>query len=124
MVQTRYMKKNNITFEENEARDYHIKNYNEINKTCPSSWATLVNKGGKQNINYIFNNANRDRYAYRGDNILTLTRKAGRIYQEEADHPWNSRIDFVNVIILRYEIKRDCIKREVAEVCKHCSESW
>jgi hypothetical protein len=124
MIQTRYMKKNNVTFEENEARDYHTKNYNENNKICPSSWATLVNKEAKQNINHIFDYFNQDRYAYRGDNILTLTRKAGRTYQMDTDHPWNSRIDFVNVIIFRYERQRDRIKREVAEVCKHCSESW
>ena len=124
MVQTRYMKKNNITFEENEARDYHIKNYNEINKICPSSWATLVNTGAKRNINYIFDYFNQDRYAHRGDNRITITRKAGRIYREEADHPWNSRMDFVNVIIFRYEMQRDRIKREREKVCKYCSESW
>ena len=121
MIQTRHMKKNNITMDDIQTRDFHIKNYENIKKSIPSSWVTLVNKDAKQNINYIFNYFNQDRYACRGDNRLTITRKKER---RDPIQPWNSRIDFVNVIILRYEIQRDRIKREVAEVCKHCSESW
>ena len=113
MVQTRYMKKNNITFEENEAREYHVKLYNEYNKICPSSWETLVNTDAKKNINYIFNL------------ISARSRRPCGItwFLRENLEP-NSPHVSANLVNFLYEIQRDRIKREVAKDCQHCSETW
>ena len=116
MVQTRYMKKNNITFEENEAREYHVKLYNEYNKSCPSSWATLVNTDAKKNINYIFNLIFNLISARSSQGWLDVIRRENL----EPDSPDVS----TDLVIFLYERQRDRIKREVAKDCQHCSETW
>ena len=127
MIQTRNMKRNNITMDDIQARYFHIKNYENIKKSIPLSWATLVNKDAKQNINYIFNYYNRDRYAFRGDNKITITRWGNEWVVPPSPptrQPWNSRIAPIYLIIFRYENHRNRIKQDLRKICKCCSDTW
>ena len=126
MIQTRHMKKNNITMDDIQTRDFYIKIYENIKRPFPNSWTTLVASGAKRNINYIFNFYNREidlgpyfNY-YRPDihnryitwTICDINNGTGR-----DDCP-------VNLITFRYEIKRDKIKQGLRKVCIPCSEGW
>lgn len=122
--------------EENEARDFHTKVFDDI-KNKPRSWETNVSINAKYNIGHIFSVLNQGQRFGRWHpmepicepklGIFTrISRQAA--FAREIDYDrnelMNNPIDLIGLIIIRYESKRDKIKQEVAEVCKHCSETW
>ena len=130
MIQTRNMKKNNITMNDIQTRDFHIKNYENIKqwKTVP----TYKNNLAKEKINYIFNSFIREidfgpfyfqvrSNRYKNTNICDSITNApfypGGYDGEKRECP-------VNLIICRYESKRDKIKQEIRKDCQYCADAW
>ena len=130
MIQTRNMKKNNITMNDIQIRDFHIKNYENIKqwKTVP----TYKNNLAKEKINYIFNSfireidfgpfyfqvrSNRYKNTNICDSITNSPFYPGGDDGEKRECP-------VNLIICRYESKRDKIKQEIRKDCQYCADAW
>ena len=134
MIQTRNMKQNNITMNDIQTRDFHIKIYENLKRLpCPRSWTTLVARDAKQKINYIFNYFKKDTDllpSWGSSNVhnwrfVTSTICADVV--QPAFYPGGVTIRRkcpVSLIICRYEIKRNKIKQEIRRDCISCSDAW
>ena len=127
MIQTRYMKKNNITMSDIQTRDFHIENYETIKRLkTPSPWKTFIVQSAKEKLNYIINSYRREidlgpfYYQFRGQPHRYIT----RTISDSVDTGSVIRNCPVNLIICRYENKRDHIKQEVLKECKACGDAW
>ena len=135
MIQTRHMKKNNITMDDIQTRDFHIKIYKNIKKFNISTYRNIQ---AREKINYIFNSFkieidllpswSPDVHNWRFVAVNICTSPWG-------EHLTNTRIDrcgwyihrhHVNVTIIRsrYENKRFKIKQEIRKDCIPCSDAW
>ena len=154
MVQTRHMKKNNITMNDIQTRQFHIRNHEKIKQ-----WTTLQAykaKLAKEKINYIFNsyliefgpyfwplgdgNAG-DRLRHEesllraGDRAGWQCRLMGMNKYRQSNRYITKTICSghwatgttrcpVHLIICRYEITRGLIKEELSKECQYCADDW
>ena len=131
MIQTRSMKKNNITMNDIQTRDFHIKNYeNNVKKFHMNVELFKINLA-KEKINYIFNSFIREidfgpfyfqvrSNRYKNTNIcdsITKTPFYPGEMEEKRECP-------VSLIICRYENKKYTIKQELRKECQHCANAW
>ena len=131
MIQTRNMKRNNITMNDIQTKDFHIKNYEKNVKKCEDFEIYKINLA-KEKINYIFNSFIREidfgpfyfqsrSNIYNNSNICDSITNApfypGEGGTEKHECP-------VNLIICRYESKRYKIKQELSRTCQGCADEW
>ena len=127
MIQTRNMKKNNITMNDIQTRDFHIKNYeNNVKKFHMNVELFKINLA-KEKINYIFNSFIREidlmptwgyvmpNYRFKTLNICDSI---------SGFYPYPRRDCPVSLIMYRYENKRYTIKQELCKECQHCGDAW
>ena len=142
MIQTRNMKKNNITMNDIQTRDFHIKNYENNVKKCHMNVELFKINLAKEKINYIFNSFIREidlmptwgyvmpNYRFKTLNICESVRDfypyaLGHMLSPSAGWPAaRSRDCPVSLIICRYENKRYTIKQELCKECQHCGDAW
>ena len=131
MVQTRHMKKNNITMNDIQTRDFHIKNYEKnVKKKFVSVDLFKINLA-KEKINYIFNSFIReiDLMPSWGNVMPNYRFKTLNICDSVSDfYPYplgTRRRDCpVSLIMCRYENKRYTIKQELSKECQYCADAW
>ena len=123
-----------MTVEDIQTRNFHIDNYKELKKI--NNVHTFIASGQKSKINHIFNLYKKERYLSENgcpcqecrqkrsqDNNLnksvtmTITSSCGGQVPVEDSAS-------VNLIKIRYEIKRDRIKHELLKECTCCGEAW
>ena len=123
-----------MTVEDIQTRNFHIDNYKELKKI--NNVHTFIAAGQKSKINHIFNLYKKERYLSANDcpcqecrqkrsqdnNLnksvtMTITSSCGDLAHREDSAS-------VNIIKIRYEIKRNSIKRELLKECTCCGEAW
>ena len=153
MVQTRHMKKNNITMNDIQARQFHISNHEKIKQ-----WTTLqAYKANlaKEKINYIFNSYLIEFGPYfwpLGDGRAVDRLRHGDSLRRAWWAGWPSRLMGMNkyrqsnryitktictghwalentrcpvhLVICRYEVTRGLIKEELSKECQCCADDW
>ena len=124
MIQTRHMKKNNITMNDIQTRDFHIQNSKNLKDFNIYTWK---NAREREKINYIFNSFIREidlmpswgyvmpNYRFKTLNICDSI---------SGFYPYPRRDCPVSLIICRYENKRYTIKQELRKECQHCGDAW
>ena len=126
-----------MTVEDIQTRNFHIDNYKELKKN--NNVHTFIATGQKSKINHIFNLYKKELYLSENDcpcqecrqkrsqdnNLnksvtMTITSSCGgtRLSLNREDSA------SVNLIKIRYEIKRNNIKRELLKECTCCGEAW
>ena len=137
------MLENNITIDDIQTRKYHIENYENLKKL--NNVQTYISDQQKRKINYIFNFYKKERslpsYPSSKWDVCPCQEcrqkrsHLGNNFNEDRTrtittnpNPNPNLIYPINVYLIkiRYEIKRNEIKRQLLKECKCacCSEAW